>query len=517
MNKRSSLSAAQLIEDIGIMIRARYPLIYIVSWEERRVEKVLHEIAKSRNKGIFSWSITQGIQNLEAGTAAKKLFENTQDPIAALNYIDRYQQGAIFILKDFHAFMGDARVVRRLRDLTLALKKSFKSLVILSPVPKVPEELEKDIHMVDFPLPTLGELNQQLDSILASVQNNPNVSVNISSGDKERILHAAQGLTMVEAEKVFAKVIVAKGRLDPQDIPIILSEKKQIIKKSGILEYFSPEESLSDVGGLNQLKVWIKKRGLAFTEKARDYGLPHPKGILLIGVSGSGKSLVAKAVSSLWGLPLLRLDIGSVFSGLVGSSEANIRLVIRTAESISPCLLWLDELDKGMSGSSSSSMSDGGTTARVLSSFLTWMQEKTAPVFIIATANDISSLPPELLRKGRFDEIFFVDLPSVQERLEIYKIHLEKRGRTPENYDLSLLANLSKGFSGSEIEQVVISALYDSFEQDRELETPDLIHTIRHSVPLSLTMREAIDALRQWAQTRARPASGETQEMTLTD
>lgn len=512
-NRHSETHA--LLEEIHIMIRARYPLIYVVTWEEKRIEHQLIEIARSRNKSIFSWTITQGIQNLEVGTAAKKLFENTQDPVAALDYIERYSKAALFILKDFHPYMHDARVIRRLRDLTIALKTSFKTILIVSPIPRVPEELEKDMALVDFPLPTLPELGRKLDDIINSVRNNPNVQINLQPGDREKLLQAAQGLTLVEAENVFAKAIVAKGRIDPQDIPIILQEKKQIIRKSGILEYFSPEASFDVVGGLEQLKSWMRKRSHAFSEKARAYGLPHPKGVLLIGVSGSGKSLVAKAVSALWNLPLLRLDIGSVFSGLVGSSEANIRTVIKTAESIAPCLLWLDELDKGMSGVHSSNFSDGGTTARVLSSFLTWMQEKTAPVFLIATANDISALPPELLRKGRFDEIFFLDLPSQRERMEIFRIHLQQRGRNPQSYDLKLMADLSKGFSGAEIEQVVISALYDSFDSQRDLQNQDLINTIRQSVPLSHTMREAIDALRQWAQTRARPASGDPQEMVL--
>lgn len=506
----------QLIEEIRILIRARYPIIYLVSWEEKRIEGILSEIARSRSKGVFSWTITQGMQNLESA-ATKRQLEQTQDPIAALDYIEKYQQAAVFILKDFHPYMSDPRVIRRLRDLAVALKTSYKSVFLLSPTPRIPEELEKDISMIDFPLPTIRDLEKQLDVMISSVQNNRNVLINLKSGDKEKILQAAQGLTLVEAENVFAKAIVAKGRLDPQDIPLILSEKKQIIRKSGILEYFATAEHLDDVGGLDHLKDWMRKRGAAFSEKAREYGLPHPKGVLLIGISGGGKSLVAKAISSLWNLPLLRLDIGSVFAGLVGSSEANIRSVIKTAESIAPCLLWLDEMDKGLSGVHSSNFSDGGTTARVLSSFLTWMQEKTAPVFIIATANDISALPPELLRKGRFDEIFFLDLPSHSERMDIFKIHLNKRGRQPEQFDLKLLGDLSQGFSGSEIEQVVISALYDSFDEQRELQTQDLVNTLRQSVPLSHTMRETIDALRQWAQTRARPASSEQQRMLLSE
>ncbi|RYX99815.1 AAA family ATPase, partial [bacterium] len=284
-------------------------------------------------------------------------------------------------------------------------------------------------------------------------------------------------------------------------------EKKQIIRKSGLLEFYPTQEDMSTVGGLDNLKSWLNKRTEAFTKKARDYGLPEPKGILLLGVSGSGKSLVAKAVSSLWQLPLLRLDIGRLFSSLVGSSEENMRKTIKTAESVAPCLLWLDEIDKGFSGSGSSNVSDGGTTSRVLSSFLTWMQEKNNPVFIIATANDISRLPPELLRKGRFDEIFFLDLPKAEERIEIFNIHLKKRGRRSENFDLNLFASNTDGFSGSEIEELIISAMYDSFEENREVTTADIMNTIKHAVPLSHTMKESIDQLRDWTRSRARPAS----------
>ncbi|MBC7542034.1 MAG: AAA family ATPase [Candidatus Sericytochromatia bacterium] len=498
-----------VIDEIDIMIRARYPIIYVVSWEEKRVEQALLDIATRRNKKIFSWTITQGIVNLVSANATMMVNDSTRDPVSALEHLVRSVDSALFILKDFHPFMNDPTVIRKLRDLTIALKTSYKTILILSPTLKIPPELEKDITVVDFPLPGTAELGTLLDGIIFSVQGNKNVAVNLPPEGKEAILLAAQGLTLTEAESVFAKAIVSRSRIDPADIPIILSEKKQIIRKTGILEYHAFQEDIGDVGGLGNLKEWLRKRSLAFTEAARDYGLPQPKGILLLGVSGSGKSLVCKAVSSLWRLPLLRFDVGTVFSGLVGSSEENMRKAIRTAESVSPCLLWLDEMDKGLSGAFSSTFSDGGTTARVLSSFLTWMQEKTAPVFILATANDISALPPELLRKGRLDEIFFVDLPTVREREEIFSIHLRKRGRDATQFDMPLLAQMSNGFSGSEIEQAIISGLYDSFEAGRELVGPDIVNALRQSVPLSHTMREHIDALRTWAQTRARPASNE--------
>ena len=500
--------AALINEELDILIRSRYPIIYIVSYEEKRIENLLINIAKQRNKKIMSWSITTGMINL-LSTGSPQVNEATRDPESALDHIHRGSDYTLYLIKDFHHYLTTPSVIRRLRDLTIQLRTSYKTLILVSPILRIPQELEKEITVIDYPLPQINDLGELFDSFVFSMQTNKNIKINLSSGAKERMLQAALGLTLAEAENVFAKVIVTHNRIDPEDIPIILLEKKQIVRKSGLLEYYSASENVDDIGGLSNLKEWLNKRALAFSNKAREYGLPPPKGILLLGVSGSGKSLVAKVVSSVWNLPLLRFDVGSVFSGLVGSSEENMRKAIKIAESVSPCLLWLDEIDKSLSGSSSSNFSDAGTTARVLSTFLTWMQEKQSPVFVIATANNVNSLPPEILRKGRLDEIFFLDLPNQKEREEIFRIHLKKRNRNPENFDMGLLSSLANGFSGAEIEQAIISALYDSFEKDRELITPDIVNSIRQSVPLSHTMKESIDNLRQWAQTRARPASGE--------
>ncbi len=312
------------------------------------------------------------------------------------------------------------------------------------------------------------------------------------------------GLTAEEAENVFAKSLVEKGQFD---ITIVLSEKEQIIRKSGVLEYYHVNEKMQEVGGLEELKDWLVKRGKAFTPKARDFGLPEPRGILLLGIPGCGKSLTAKAIAGMWQLPLLKLDVGKVFSSYVGSSEENVRRAIQTAESIAPCILWLDEMEKGFSGLGSSGMTDGGTTARVFGTFLTWLQEKKSAVFVVATSNNVSQLPPELLRKGRFDEIFYVDLPSKEERKEILKIHLEKRRREPGKYDLEKVSRETQGFSGSEIEEVIVSGLYDAFNHDEELEQNHLEQVIKTMIPLSRTMEEQIKGIRDWAKLRARRAS----------
>jgi ATP-dependent 26S proteasome regulatory subunit len=481
------------------LIRARYPIIYVVSWEEKRVEDALRTIARDRGKKLQIWTITQGFS-----TPNGQRDNATRDPLAALDHVIKSEDQAIFLLKDFHSFVSDYNVTRRLRDLTLALKNSFKNLIILSPVLKLPPELEKEITVLDYALPSYDELGKLLDDIIRSVKDAPGIKTDMTSLEREHVLKAAQGLTAMEAENVFAKSLVEKRGFD---VDVVLTEKEQIIRKSGILEYFPLNEGMKDVGGLDLLKDWMDKRTASFTDKARDFGLPEPKGILLLGVQGCGKSLSAKAIGALWRLPLLRLDIGKVFAGLVGASEENMRKALRVAESVAPAILWLDELEKGLAGVGSSGSSDGGTTSRVFSTFLTWMQEKTVPVFVVSTANNVEALPPELLRKGRFDEIFFIDLPSKAERAEIFAIHLRKKKRDPKKFDLNALAEATPGFSGAEIEQAVIESLYDAFDDGGDVTTKHILRAIRASVPLSMTMREKIAYLRDWADTRARQAS----------
>ena len=326
---------------------------------------------------------------------------------------------------------------------------------------------------------------------------------------KEKLCKAALGLTLQEAENAFALAMVNDGCIDERDLNIILNEKMQVIKKTGILEFINTDIKLSDIGGLENLKNWLNKRNNSWSEAAKKYCLPAPKGVLITGVPGCGKSLTAKAMSAAWQLPLLKLDFGKIFSGIVGSSEENMRKAIKTAEAVAPSILWVDEIEKSLSGINSNG--DSGTSSRIFGTFLTWMQEKTAPVFVIATANNISGLPAELLRKGRFDEIFFVDLPTKNERKEIFKLHLEKRLQDKEvaskieiNDELyDKLADLTEGYVGAEIEQIVISALYEAFFQKRPLEISDLENTIKNVVPLSVTQKEQILALRQWANIRA--------------
>ena len=487
-----------MIADIEYLIRARYPLISVVSYEEERVERELSAFARVRRKHLLVWSVTSGL--VKDGQPA---VPDLTDPIRTLEYVSGYAGDAIFVLRDFHPYMNDPQVVRKLRDLAHTLKDAYKNVILLSPILEVPVELEKEIAVVDFPLPGREELRELALEIARGVPPEK-LKFDLGGGISDAVADAALGLTAEEARNVYSKSLVKTGRLDVDEIN---AEKKQIIRKSKILEFFQPSEQLGDVGGLDYLKDWLRKRQKAFSKEAREFGLPEPRGLLLIGLPGCGKSLVAKAVGSLWQLPLLRLDVGKIFAGLVGSSEENMRNAIKTAESIAPCILWLDELEKGFSGSQSSSFSDAGTTARVFGSFVTWLQEKTAPVFVIATANQVTLLPPELLRKGRFDEIFFVDLPDAREREEIFRIHVHKRRRDTQRFDLGALARQSEGFSGSEIEQAVISALYDAFDVGRDLGTADITQAVGETVPLSRTMETELSTIRNWARSRARAAN----------
>lgn len=488
---------------IETLIRARYPLVYVVSFEEERVCGSAARIARSRGKQLFQWSVTEGLETPDGSRLAE-----FKDPLKVLEYILQLEVNGIFVLKDYHPYMSDPMVVRKLRDLGHALKLTMKNVVFLSPMLKVPPELEKEMAVVDYKLPEKEELAEIVRDIAGSLGGKGGEEA--QDGQRlDKIVEAALGLTAEEAENVLAKSLVEKGKFD---IGIILSEKEQIIRKSGVLEYYHADEEMKEVGGLEQLKSWLSKRGKAFSPTARKFGLPEPRGILLLGIPGCGKSLTAKAISSLWQLPLLKLDVGKVFSSLVGSSEENVRRAIATAESIAPSILWLDEMEKGFSGLGSSGQTDGGTTARVFGTFLTWLQEKKTPVFVVATCNNVKELPPELLRKGRFDEIFFVDLPSREERKEIFKIHLEKRQRNPAGFNLEKLADGTKDFSGSEIEEIVVSALYDAFDEGAELRQEHLEQTASGMIPLSKTMGDQIKGIREWAKIRAKKAGGSAWE-----
>ena len=486
-------------EELNILIQAQYPLIYLVTSEEQRAEQ---EIAKmAQHRGVFIWTVTHGI--VEYGQVRQTTQHNTVSPESAIEWVIRQKEHGIYIFKDLHAFIDAPVTTRWLRDAIASFKGTEKIIILMSPVQQVPIELEKDIVVLDFAMPNMEELDQVLSQQLEYTRNR-----RVSSEVREKLLKAALGLTIDEAQKVYRKAYVKSGSLTQEEVEIVLSEKKQLIRRNGILEYIEEDETIEAVGGLDELKKWLRQRSDAFTQRARVYGLPQPKGMLILGVPGCGKSMIAKTTSRLWGLPIPRLDMGRVYDGsMVGRSEANLRNALKTAESISPVILFIDELDKSFAGSGGSADSDGGTSSRIFGSFLTWMQEKTSSVFVMATANRVERLPGEFLRKGRFDEIFFVDLPTSLERQAIFKIHLNKRRSEISRFDTEQLAKVSDGFSGAEIEQAIIAAMYEAFAQDREFTQLDIIAAIKSTLPLSRTMTEQVSALRDWARQRARPAS----------
>lgn len=498
-------------EELSVLIQAQYPLIYLVTSEEERAEQAISEVAQNKlERTVYSWTLTQGM--VQYGRTGQPPQPGTIPPQQAIATAIRQSEPSIFIFKDLHPFLhdgtGSAEVVRWIRDAIAAFKGTQKTIILMSPVQQVPIELEKEVVVIDFALPSMAEINDVLSRQLVSPRDR-----RLSTESREKLLKAALGLTRDEAEKVYRKAYVTAGRMTEEEVDIVLSEKKQLIRRNGILEYIEEDETINAVGGLEELKHWLKQRSNAFTERAREYGLPQPKGMLILGVPGCGKSLIAKTTSKLWGLPLLRLDMGRVYDGsTVGKSEANLRSALKTAESISPAILFIDELDKAFGGAGGSADSDGGTSSRIFGSFLTWMQEKTSPVFVMATANRVERLPGEFLRKGRFDEIFFVDLPNADERQDIFRIHLLKRRRDIDRFDLEQLANVCEGFSGAEIEQALIAAMYEAFAQEREFTQLDIIAACRATMPLSKTMTEQVTALRDWARQRARPAAASIAE-----
>jgi ATP-dependent 26S proteasome regulatory subunit len=512
------------VDELHYLIRAQYKLLYVVSPEEARVEGWLQELATLESQPLrqrwdvtnwkprtfLTWSCSQGFRS-----AALDVPGDIREPIRALDWIaNGLTRDAVIVLRDFHPFLNDPMVARRVRDLVNLFEGAAikRTVVFLSPIVKIPMELEKDVQLVDFDLPDRATLEDIVrEKAFAGAKSRrfgANFQAVLESPDLQReVADAALGLTESEARQVFDKSSVRDKQFN---LRTILAEKKHIIRKSGILEFYETSLGLNAVGGLPELKDWLQKRQHSFTQAARDFGLPVPKGILLLGVPGCGKSLSAKAISQAWQMPLLRLDVGKVFGSLVGSSEENMRRAIKTAEAVAPAILWLDELEKGFSGTKSSGSSDGGTTARVFATFLTWLQEKESPVFVIATANDVSQLPPELLRKGRFDEIFFVDLPNREEREAILSIHLKRRGRDPATFDLRKLIDASAGYSGSELEEVIVTALYNAYDTGQgntDINTASMLAAMAEVIPLSQTMRERLAGMREWARSRARRAS----------
>lgn len=508
-------SNRDFFEDLKDMLKANYPLIYLATTEYNRTLQYVRRIAHTNDFTFNAWDCVAGLEIHEKDEhgkpKVKEHSEKIKDYKDVLEFVRRSadQPGKeIYFLEDFHKYFRETDIVVMLRKLAEQLKYYDKHLLLVGPFVKFPPELEKFITVINIPLPDRKDLQKRLKVVLKKETLNEDL--------KKYLIDSALGMTDMEADLAFRLAKQKKGLNTPEAARIVANEKEQIIKKSGILDYFQVNQDLDKtVGGLDDLKTWLKQRSKAFESKAQRFGLKEPKGILLLGVPGCGKSLTAKCIASLWKQPLLRLDVGKVFQAEVGASESNIRLAIATAEAVAPCVLWIDEIEKGLNVGSGEK--DGGTNSRVFSTILTWMQEKIKPVFVVATANDISQLPPEFLRKGRFDEIFFVDLPSFEERKHIFKIHLEKNEQNSiSNYDE--LAEKTKFFNGAEIEEAVKEAMFISYIEDpdvTQLKASHIVQAIKPIVPLAQTMRKKIDGLREWASTRARPASSVSNTETL--
>ena len=497
-----------------LMIRAYYPVLYLHSYEYYRTKqkiKGIVELLRREGKKVnyYQWDCVYGLVQILPDKTEIRI-ERMQNPLEVLAYILNSKKSGeknIFVLDDINNHIERDEVKLMFRKIAEATNNNTHA-IILSSIYRLPAELEKYITVLQIPLPKRNELGEVLDIVAKQSK------VELKTNLRNRLIDAALGMTSMEADLAYCLASVKDG-FDEKSPFTVSSEKEQIIRKSGILDYFPKNESLKDVGGMDNLKEWLNKRQLAYDKEARDWGLKEPKGLLLLGVPGCGKSLIAKSIASSWNMPLLRLDVGKVFQGIVGSSEDNIRKAIATAEAVAPCVLWIDEIEKGLSGVQSSGATDGGVTSRIFSTILTWMQEKTAPVFVVATANNINQLPPELLRKGRFDEFFFVDLPSQKEKENIFSIHLQKNRQNVSSFALDILAQKAEGFNGAEIEECIKEAMFTAYVESQEtniapkLQMIHILDAIKNTVPLSKTMEKQITDLRKFAVSRAKNASKE--------
>ena len=471
----------EFLNQLQTLFRARYPIVYLVSHEEERSLRLLRQVVQIEQMTLWVWRRSDGLNgDFDSATDALDSLVARNDP-------------TLIVFMDAHQDWKDDAWARKIRDEQMSLVQKGHAVVLLSPIYKIPLELEKLVTPLDVPLPSLDEV-QRLFSYFCQQQ-----GLQLNPVLFQQFVQGALGLTEAEIKRMYSRIALVGQGFTQADLALQVEEKKRMLRSSQYLEFWDVNHAALSVGGLDALKEWLIQRQLAFTPDARRYGLPEPKGLFLLGVQGCGKSLMAKVVAQMWKLPLLRLDVASV---LQSGAEDGLRQTIRIAESLAPAILWIDELEKGFAGTDDAARQSMGT-------LLTWMQEKKAPVFVVATANEVRALPPELLRKGRFDEIFFVDLPDPHERLEILDIHLRQRNRNPEQFDLTVVVEESERYSGAELEQVVVGAMFKSYADGREVDTDDLIDSVREIVPLAVTMDDQLKDLRDWARSRARRASAD--------
>lgn len=489
-----------LVRELEVLVHAQHPLLAVETVEEHRAQTVFAYVADRVGLPMFIWNPTTGLamQGPDGGRPV-----GTDKPSQCLAFIEQADLEAIFFLPGFDDFEGVA-IHARVKEIYRKYFKHRGQVVVTAPSVVLPPDLEPLFTPVDMPLPSRDAYHRFVSELLNEISKRRPIQVDLTNADVAELLRALHGLSFFEVEKIITRAVIEDGRLDTADLKTVLAAKQRIVERSRLLEYFPHAEKMTDIAGLGMLKAWLRKRHSAFADPqaAKDFGLSPPKGLLLLGVQGCGKSATAKAIAAEWRLPLIRLDPGNLYEKFFGESERNLRKAIKVAESLAPCVLWIDEIEKAFGRGDN----DGGTSQRIFGTFLSWLQEKKESVFVIATANDISSLPPELLRKGRFDEIFFVDLPGLETRRSIFEVHLKRRNRDPSTFDLDALAESTDGFSGAEIEQVVVSALYSAFGADTDIDTDALHQEVAATRPLSVTMSEKVQQLRSWAHQRAVPA-----------
>jgi hypothetical protein len=489
------------LKDLELLVRSRYPVIAVDTPEEDRLERALEQVAENLRSPLFVWSVTVGLRR----ASTPNVIYDTKAIGQALANIGEMNGDAIVYFKDLLRYLGQPEVVRKILDLAPRFSAERRTMVLTATSAELPRELQKVAATFTLELPSAAELRRLAERVLADLSRRNTITMEMAPADFERLVERLKGFTLFEAERALTQAILRDLALTPADLDFIVGIKKELLGKDGVLEYTAPEENLAAIGGFRRLKAWLAKRQKAFTPEAQQFGLQPPKGLLLLGVMGCGKSLAARAIAQEWGLPLLRLEMGRLYDKFVGESEKNLERALAAAEHMAPCVLMVDEIEKALAHRGGDA--DAGLSRRILGRILGWLQDRTKPVFVVATCNDVSALPPELMRKGRFDEIFFIDLPTPDERKEIAALHLHKRKRDPARFDLDAVARAAEGFSGAEIEQAVVSALYTAFSHGGDLSTKLLLDELAATRPLSVTRREEIDALRAWARDRTVPAS----------
>jgi AAA+ superfamily predicted ATPase len=545
-------TTADALQRLKILIDSSTPIIAMETVEEVRAVRMVRAACASLNLAVFEWSIASGLMRsgssvgevvtggyefsehslpdhslpghslpghapsghagMESIEQNAKALYNSREPAQMLGNLEGVSIDAAFILKDLHRHMDDPVVVRRLRDVGQRFSANRKTIILTAPKIEIPPELRSLVEVFDLPLPDRQRLRQIIDETLFRISKTHTLQRKLDAAGLDTMAENLRGLTEEEADRAISQALVTRYALCPEIVTDVLEMKKSLLKRSEMLDFVEASDNMADVGGLENLKRWLGLRRGSWDDAAREFGLEPAHGVIILGVQGCGKSLCARAVAGEWNLPLVKFDTSAIYDKYIGETEKRIRKVFRVAEGLAPCVLWIDELEKVFAGSGPDSASaDAGVSSRLLAAFLSWMQDRRAPVFVAATCNNVTALPPELIRKGRFDELFFVDLPNQAERKKIFSIQLEKRKRNPADFDLDRVSAVAEGYSGAEIDAAVQTALYAAYSEKKALNTQSLLDALAHTVPLSTTRAEEIAAQREWARTRAVPASaGET-------